>query len=212
MMQMDLPPGWRPVGQPALAEGGSVFSLVHDGQNGTQLLVRGTAAAGFEGESCGAGTLCRLTPENARRLAERLPWLRPRRLPPDRPSFGFGDRLGVATPGHIRSVRDREVFPVLAQQSVRENARTERTFGQVLADAVFAAFREGFDKGFGADADHLKRIADAIEAARLGYTFFTCDPGDVVQPADSMTAWKLEPLPEARNAIRFTRPLLRPCA
>lgn len=43
------------------------------------------------------------------------------------PSFGFGDRLGIATPGHIAAVRGTGFAPVFAQQSVRENARTGRT-------------------------------------------------------------------------------------
>ncbi len=186
MTQIDLPSGWSPVGKVALAADGSVFSLARDGQNRTHLSVSGDSAAGFDGESCGTGTLCRLTPENARRLAERLSWLRPRRLPPGRPSFGFGDRLGLATPGHVRSLGDREIFPILAQQSVRENSRTGRTFADVLADVVFAVLREGYEAGFGADADHLKEIADAEEAARLGYTFFTCDPGDLLEDVDSL--------------------------
>lgn len=186
MTQIDLPSGWSPVGKVALVADGSTFSLARDERNRTRLFVSGDAAAGFDGESHGAGTLCLLTPENAQRLAERLPWLRPRRLPVDRPSFGFGDRLGLATPGHIRSIGDREIFPVLAQQSVRENSRTGRTFADVLADAVFSALREGYEAGFGADADHLKEIADAEEAARLGYTFFTCDPGDLLEDADSL--------------------------
>ena len=43
------------------------------------------------------------------------------------PSFGFGDRLGLATPAHIAAVRGTPFAPVFAQQSVRENARTGRT-------------------------------------------------------------------------------------
>ena len=42
------------------------------------------------------------------------------------PSFGFGDRLGLATPGHIAAVRGTRFAPVFAQQSVRENARTRQ--------------------------------------------------------------------------------------
>jgi len=132
--------------------------------------------------------LCPLTPENVAALSERFDWLRPRRIPEDRPSFGFGDRLGVATPGHIRALGSSSVFPILAQQSVRENARTGRSFSDVLCAAVFGAFREGYDRGFGADADHLKEIDDALEAARLGYSFFTCDPGDHVEPAETMSS------------------------
>jgi hypothetical protein len=190
MTGIDVPQDFRSIGCSASGLAGSAFTLVRDRQSRTLLFVAGRAVE-FDGESSTSGKVCPLTPENARALAVELPWLRPCRLREDSPSFGFGDRLGLATPGHIRAVVDSGIFPILAQQSVRENARTGRTFGQVLADAVFAAFREGFKSGFGADADHLKRIDDAVEAARLGYTFFTCDPGDFVQPADSMSADEL---------------------
>jgi hypothetical protein len=72
------------------------------------------------------------------------------------------------------------VFPILAQQSVRENSRTGRSFEEVLTSAIFGAFEEGYTGGFGADADHLKSVEDALAAAELGYTFFTCDPSDHV--------------------------------
>jgi len=51
------------------------------------------------------------------------------------PSFGFGDQLGLATPGHIAAVRGTKFAPILAQQSVRENARTGLTPQQVMDDA-----------------------------------------------------------------------------
>lgn len=67
---------------------------------------------------------------------------------------------------------------------MRENARTGRTFEEVLAKAIFEAFQEGYREGFGADADHLKSIEDAHHAAELRYTFFTC------APSDSYYLWK----------------------
>jgi hypothetical protein len=154
-----------------------------------ELLLHATGVLeGFRGEVAGGGLLCPTTAENAAALTERFDWLRARRIPEDRPSFGFGDRIGTAGPGHLRALRASGVFPVLAQQSVRENARTGRSFAEVLSSAVFAAFREGYTDGFGADADHLKEISDALEAARLGYSFFTCDPGDYVEPVERMSA------------------------
>lgn len=132
-----------------------------------------------------------MTYANARRLARIFPWLSPQRLPPDVPSFGFGDRIGLATPGHIRAIAGANVFPILAQQSVRENSRTGRSFQDVLAAAIFGAFQEGYRNGFGADADHLKRIEDAIEAAELGYTFFTCDPSDHVVAVERLSSEEL---------------------
>jgi tagaturonate epimerase len=46
--------------------------------------------------------------------------------------------------------------PVLAQQSIRELSRTNRTADEVMDAAVWAVFQEGYKDGFGADADHLK--------------------------------------------------------
>jgi hypothetical protein len=69
---------------------------------------------------------------------------------------------------------------VLAQQSIREMTRTERTAQQVMDEAVFGVFEVGYDKGFGSDADHLKARADVDVAAKAGFTWFTIDPSDHV--------------------------------
>ena len=97
-----------------------------------------------------------------------------------RPSFGFGDRLGLATPGHIAVVRQTSFAPVFAQQSVRENTRTGRTPQQVMDDAKRAVDAAKWDLPWGADADHLKRVEDIPPFVEAGYTFFTIDPGEYV--------------------------------
>ena len=99
------------------------------------------------------------------------------------PSFGFGDRLGLATPGHIAAVKGTRFYPIFAQQSVRENMRTGRSLQQVVIDAQRAVEVAGWDGPWGADADHLKNIDDLAEFAAAGYTFFTVDPGDHVDNA-----------------------------
>ena len=96
------------------------------------------------------------------------------------PSFGFGDRLGLATPGHIAAVRGTKLSPIFAQQSVRENARTGRTPQQVIDDARRAVDAAKWDAPWGADADHLKSLADLGPFVEAGYTFFTVDPGEYV--------------------------------
>ena len=102
------------------------------------------------------------------------------------PSFGFGDRLGLATPGHITAVRGTKFVPVFAQQSVRENARTGRSPQQVIDDAKRAVEIAGWDAPWGADADHLKTAEDIPAFVQAGYTFFTVDPGEHVDnEADS---------------------------
>jgi hypothetical protein len=99
-------------------------------------------------------------------------------------SAGCGDRLGLATPGHIRAVRQvGGVAPILAQQSMRENARTGRSPQQVMDDALWGVFQEGWREPWGADADHLKTTADVDACVAAGYTFFTVDPGDHVDNA-----------------------------
>jgi tagaturonate epimerase len=96
------------------------------------------------------------------------------------PSFGFGDRLGLATPGHIAAVRGTKFAPIFAQQSVRENERTRRTPQQVMDDAKRAVDAAGWDLPWGADADHLKTVGDLRSFVEAGYTFFTVDPGEYV--------------------------------
>ena len=99
------------------------------------------------------------------------------------PSFGFGDRLGLATPGHIAAVKGTEFAPIFAQQSVRENARTGRTPQQVMDDAKRAVEAAQWDAPWGADADHLKTIEDIPPFIAAGYTFYTVDPGVFVDNA-----------------------------
>src|SRR5512146_668471 len=99
------------------------------------------------------------------------------------PSFGFGDRLGLATPGHIAAVRGTKFSPIFAQQSVRENARTGRTPQQVVDDARRALDAAHWDAPWGADADHLKTVDDLPAFVAAGYTFFTVDPGEYVDNA-----------------------------
>lgn len=99
------------------------------------------------------------------------------------PSFGFGDRLGLATPGHIAAVKNTGLAPIFAQQSVRENTRTGRTPQQVLNDARRAVDAAKWDAPWGADADHLKSIDDLPPFVAAGYTFFTVDPGEYVDNA-----------------------------
>ncbi len=101
------------------------------------------------------------------------------------PSFGFGDRIGLATPGHVEAVRRAGggIAPVFAQQSAREMERTGRSPEGVM-DAARAGLAEAGWKGaFGADADHLKSFEDIERTAAAGFTFFTLDPSDYVDDA-----------------------------
>jgi hypothetical protein len=95
-----------------------------------------------------------------------------------RTSIGFGDRTGCATPGHLASLKGTTLFPILAQQSIREMTRTGRSPDDVMDDAVFGAIQAGWTKGFGADADHLKTAEDIQRTAAAGFVLFTLDVGD----------------------------------
>jgi tagaturonate epimerase len=99
------------------------------------------------------------------------------------PSFGFGDRLGLATPGHIAAVKGTKFAPIFAQQSARENTRTGRTPQQVMDDAKRAVDAAGWDAPWGADADHLKTVQDLPAFVNAGFTFFTIDPSEYVDNA-----------------------------
>ena len=167
--------------------------------SGVKLLgVRGDSGD-LEGAQPGPGeiTLFPLTSGNAAALRRRLPWLAPVPLGL-KTSAGFGDRLGMATPGHIRALRQLPdkgdgIGPIFAQQSVRENTRTGRSPQQVVDDATWGLFQEGWKVPWGADADHLKTTAVTQEFVAAGYTFFTIDPGDRVDDAaQSAPARELE--------------------
>ncbi|MGW8178702.1 MAG: tagaturonate epimerase family protein, partial [bacterium] len=131
---------------------------------------------------------CEMTGINAKALRGKLPFLTPKTLGLNK-SAGCGDRLGLATPGHIRAARavaDPGISLILAQQSMRENERTGRNPQGVVDDAIWGVLQEGWDQGYGADADHLKTTADIDLCVDAGYTFFTIDPGDHVDDgADS---------------------------
>lgn len=102
-------------------------------------------------------------------------------------SFGFGDRIGLATPGHVQAMRRAgqqgpaaAIAPIFAQQSIREMTRTQRTPEQVMNDALSGAKSAGWTGKQGADADHLKTPADVDRTAAAGFVFFTIDPSDYV--------------------------------
>ena len=153
----------------------TTFSLIRTPE-GKVLAIQGDGS-GFEGDEQAGSLLCPLTAANAAALRARLSWLTPQPLGL-KLSAGCGDRLGPATPGHIRAVRNAGSFaPILAQQSMRENARTGRSPQQVMDDAMWGVFQEGWREPWGADADHLMTTADVDLCVAVGYTFYTVDPG-----------------------------------
>ena len=61
--------------------------------------------------------------------------------------------------------------------------RTNRTPIEVMDDATWGMFAEGWRDGTGADADHLKTTADIDASLAVGFTFFTIDPSAHVDSA-----------------------------
>jgi hypothetical protein len=128
---------------------------------------------------------CAANYANARALHRALPFTQPRTLGLAT-SAGCGDRLGLATPGHLRAVRNTvrghepSIMPILAQQSIREMERTQRTPEDVINDATWGVLEEGWRHGYGADADHLKNAHDVDICVAAGFTFYTFDPREHV--------------------------------
>src|SRR5699024_6187067 len=119
---------------------------------------------------------------NAKSRHSTFPALRPQLIGGHRTSVGTGDRTGLATPGQARAFAadGGDVMPVLAQQSIREMDRLGRSARAVMDDAVFGLLEAGWDRGFGADCDHIKTTEGIDRGLEAGFVMFTLDPGDLV--------------------------------
>jgi tagaturonate epimerase len=144
--------------------------------------------------------VCDFSPENTACLMALFPFTKPVSLRKYPITVGTGDRLGMATPGHLRAVRKFSVRPVLAQQSVRENKQTGRNFFQVVRDAAWAVFQESYQLGYGADGDHLKAFDEIQEALEVGVSMITLDLTEKLNPS-AFTDSKEEMDQAFKNAI-----------
>lgn len=157
-----------------------LFFLAQEGGERFLVLVSsGDSGDPFVGETLNLGSFrvktAALTGENAKHLRSVLPWTGPQALGTQGISLGLGDRLGLASPGHLKAISGTEVRPILAQQSMRELELTNRTYGDVLDAATWAVFQAGFQAGYGADGDHLKKVEDIQMALDLGFSMITLD-------------------------------------
>lgn len=157
----------------------SLYLSLPDGEDHISKMFEGDIIVETAGGGNHSFKKCPLTHRNALSLQEIFPFTRavPIGLTD---SFGFGDRLGLANPGHIKALKGSNFKPVLAQQSIRELSRTQRTPEDVMDAAVWAVFQEGYRNGFGADADHLKTAEDVDRLVQAGFTMFTIDPSEHV--------------------------------
>jgi len=144
--------------------------------DGTKLLLAaGARAADFAGEEKDGLRCCPLTSENAAALMALFPYTKPQSHRGHPFTVGLGDRLGLATPGHVRAIDGYGCFPILAQQSIRELNLTGRTFSDVIAAAAFGVMQEGYKGGYGADGDHLKTKDEITYALSSGCSMITLD-------------------------------------
>lgn len=164
--------------------GDSCYCIVAT-DTGDKLSVSGADMVFFDGDIVSdkgdTYKLCPLTVENSKVIRELFEFTRPKSHMGHAVTIGLGDRLGLASVGHIRTIRNIDVFPVLAQQSMRELNLTGRVYEDVLASAVWAVFREGYKKGYGADGDHLKTHEEVKYALDCGYTMITLDCSEHIQ-------------------------------
>ncbi|HBG02882.1 MAG TPA: hypothetical protein DDW87_15170, partial [Firmicutes bacterium] len=110
--------------------------LAKDAQ-GTHLVVvsTGERTDGFQGDTARVGAFmvkrASLNSRNAKALRSLLPWTAPQAFGTSGISMGLGDRLGLASPGHLTALSGTGVRPVLTQQSMRELDLTDRTYADV---------------------------------------------------------------------------------
>jgi tagaturonate epimerase len=173
-----------------ISYGGATYWLERPGDGVKRLVAVADDESAFRGF---AGTaevvdgkvrfVAETTPDNALALRSALPWLKPSRFGLHT-SAGFGDRLGLATPGHVRALKEigAAINPVFAQQSIREMGRCGRTPRNVLDDATWGAFQAGWTRPVGGDADHLEQLDDIDDTVAAGFVFYTLDPKAEVDP------------------------------
>lgn len=143
-----------------------------------QLCITGHDPA-YPGQPCTQSghnyTLSELDHKAAEFLRKNFPFCAPAPVLSRKATFGVGDRLGLAGPGHLRVFKEYNVFPILAQQSMRELTLAHRTMADVIDSATFSVFRAGYRDGFGADGDHLKHLEEIRDAVEYGCTMITLD-------------------------------------
>jgi tagaturonate epimerase len=110
-------------------------------------------------------------------------------------SVGFGDRIGIASPAHVKISRDYDFFPVFTQQSAREITKTSRDCETVLHNSVMGIFQEGYGGSWGADADHLREekwLNIMLDNTYVPYTMFTIDTYDYINLEENLSNLYLE--------------------
>jgi len=164
------------------------------------LIVNNDLINRFIGTKIDDYALCELTHNNAMSLRSLFKFTKPSRVLNKKRSIGLGDRLGVATIGHIEAVKKKDIYPVFAQQSIRELNLLNRTYEDVLDVVTFNVFKENFKRPFGADGDHLKKKDEIEYALKLGFTMITLDCSEHIRN-DVLSMNELDIISEASPLI-----------
>lgn len=165
----------------------AVYALLRlDGERALGIFGPAECFQGFSGQrkslrTSPQGLFCPLEHGNAERLRRVLPFTAPSPLSGQAVTFGLGDRLGLAGPGHIQIISEYAAAPILAQQSVRELELTGRDYEQVLDASTWAVFQEGYILPWGADGDHLKSEDWVRKALVIGFTMITADVSEHIR-------------------------------
>lgn len=156
------------------AESRGTYCCMVRGPKDKKLAVAGKTQM-FAGQMHQTVKLCTLTTENANAMMDLFPFTKPSSHRGHAFTLGLGDRIGLAAPGQLQAIRGYDVFPVLAQQSIRELNLTHRSFPEVIAAAAFGVFQSGYRGGYGADGDHLKTKEEIRYALDSGCSMITLD-------------------------------------
>src|SRR5690625_2833080 len=145
-----------------------------------------------------------LTHENRLVINRHFEYTVPRAFGTKVATVGLGDRLGLASPGHIETIKETKAKPVLAQQSIRELTLTNRSMEDMLDAAAFAVFQEGYTGAYGADGDHIKEESDIKKALSLGISMLTLDCSDQIpkgidQKSEAEIEAEYNQIPEAER-------------
>ncbi|MCS8604483.1 tagaturonate epimerase family protein [Lactiplantibacillus pentosus] len=116
-----------------------------------------------------------LNEQNWHALTKRFAWVKPTSRHGYKYTFGLGDRLGNASNAHLRLFKGRGIMPILSQQSIRELLLTNRTLTDVILDAGWSVFEEGYTDGWAADGDHVKNPHEVDYAVKAGCSMITLD-------------------------------------
>lgn len=156
-------------------EGSQLLMVKHNEKKFILAAGQGALYDALEGKDEKEFKICGLTHENRLVLNQYFDYTVPKAFGTQVATIGLGDRLGLASPGHIKTVLGKDIKPVLAQQSIREITLTGRDYKEVMDAACYGVFEQGYKGGFGADGDHLKLEEDIQMSMDLGFTMLTLD-------------------------------------